>query len=199
MSRTKWSNQNKETDGARRNAYPERSGNPLSAVQKAKICVLAGQAAAARSLSFSSAKAADAWRKGEMERACGLDSLTRCSQEHYLVLVAHFQDLAGESGAAFVSAMAHGTEAARVALNKLTEACAKAGLPLAYAQTVCRRQYGVELDDATKEQLWRVTFTIKNRAGNKRKAAAKKPRKTGSAAAAAEPQAEAEPDSGDPF
>ena len=161
---TKWNNQHHTS----RNSYPS-ARNPLSNTQKAKLAILARKAARAMHLTFVNDTQYQMWRHEQQTKACGKHSLTLCSQDDFNPLVAHFLDLAGESGEAMNRLLKHGVEEKEVAFHKLTEACDQAGLPMAYAATVSRNKFKVGLNDCTAKQLWQLVFTIKRRSGAKKK------------------------------
>lgn len=104
----------------------------------------------------------DAWRREQAIRACGL-RISEASQRHFAALRAHFLDLAGAHAAAFETLVRDEDNPRRIALHALAKACDQRGLPLAYPAAICRRQYRCDLDHATAPQLWRLTFTIRNR------------------------------------
>jgi hypothetical protein len=174
----KWSNDKKRS----RNTYPGQGTTPLSNEQKATICI-----AAAKAFSYVhkrepvSVGERETWRRLEQEKAVGRPSLTVCTQAHYLPLLAHFQGLAGEDGAACRSHVRDATAPHRVALHKLREICQSRGFDLSYAAAICRSKYKCPLDEATDKQIWSVYFDIKNRKGKARPAVtgAQDPQKDG--------------------
>lgn len=161
MNATKWSNQRK----TRRNAYPGRPPTPLTRRQKMELCV----AARAAHRRMGGGAPADVWRRAEAVKAAGC-RVSEATQNEYLRLLAHFQDLAGDSGRALETELRSAEEPRRVALRKLRLECAARGLSMGYPEAICRRQYKCGLDEAAPNQLWRLVFTVRNR----RKKAAKK-------------------------
>ncbi len=150
------------------NRYPRRSFNVLTRVQKARLCVLSRQAfEAVNHRAPANTAEADQFRHEQVTRAVGADGLRLCRQDDYKALEAFFLDLAGESGQALTAHMEHATEPARVALETLRAECEERGISLNYAEAICRKQYKCELADADANQLWRLTFTVKNRRRNR--------------------------------
>jgi hypothetical protein len=149
-----------------RNGYPSRApGALLDKGQKAHLCILAREAF---ERVFGRAPHGqhefDTWRRQQQERACGLVSLTDADQRHWPALQACFLDLTGESGRAFAVLMAPDLKAQRVALAALERNCLKMGLAFpAYPSAICRTQYKCALGEASPKQLWRLTFTVRNR------------------------------------
>jgi len=138
---------------------PEGGSGLLSLGQKRNLVALARRAWRARGcpgVSF------DAWRTSEAISACGL-RISEALQRDWGSLRARFQDAAGESGAAFNTLVRDEDNKRRVALWKLQQICSKVGVPLAYPEAICRRQYRCALPEATPAQLWRLFFTVKNR------------------------------------
>ena len=147
-----------------RNLPPQRLGGPLSNVQKAKLSMLA-----AKSHDLDGPLDADEHRHAECLRAVGKPGLTACVQDDYKPLLAHFLSLTGEDGAAYHAALDAGTEPKRVALFKLGEALGKAGLPMAYAAAISRRQHHCEPADLNVKQLWQLIYTINARGAARRR------------------------------
>ena len=111
----------------------------------------------------------EAWRHVEQGKAVGIQSLRECTQAHYARVLAHFQRLAGRADAAIRTIARDDDNDRRIALFKLREECTAAGLSEAYAAAICRRQYLCELAAASDKQVWRLVYTIRNRASSKRK------------------------------
>lgn len=145
----------------------------LSNEQKAAICRLARRAYdtwAGREAfedandGLSMSKCFEAWRRVEQGKAVGRQSLRDCTSDNdYLRLTAHFQNLLGDSGRALNSLLRHGEEPRVVAFHKLQLALRERGLHEGYAAAICRRQFRCELGDASAKQLWNLFFTVKNR------------------------------------
>jgi hypothetical protein len=111
----------------------------------------------------TSAKAADDFRRQQVARACGKLGLRCCSQDDYGAVKGHFLDLLGEADKAF-QAVHHGEgNARRVAEFKLVQALEAAGLDIGYVAKICWHMFKCPLDDASAEQIWKLTFTVKNR------------------------------------
>lgn len=134
---------------------------PLSRRQKWRLSELALQAARAMGEPVHGLAHAE-WRHQEARRAAGVRISEAC-QRDYTALKAHFLNLAGEPEAAFSELMQADDNPRRVALWNLTRALSERGLPAAYAEAICRRQYKCSLAQAAAPQLWRLLYTVKNR------------------------------------
>jgi hypothetical protein len=155
--KTKFANQHRQS----RNFYGG-PGSPLSNEQKARICIIAKEAflKASQNCTFRNFKE---WRRQEQLEAIGKESLRECVQSDYLALLAHFQNLAGESGRAVKNIIRAAAEERAVARNKLDESLGERGLRLEYAEAICKRQFKCDLDGASAKQLWTLNFTVRNR------------------------------------
>jgi hypothetical protein len=131
----------------------------LNLPQKRRLVMLARRAWEKRG---KPGESFDAWRVGVAVRACGL-RIREAMQRDWGSLKAAFEDELGESGRAFETLMRDEDNKRRIALHKLTQACGERGLPLAYPEAICRRQYRCGLHEATVAQVWRLFFTVKNR------------------------------------
>lgn len=140
------------------NYAPDRSQEPLTREQKASLSVLARRAW--RRLGRGEKE--DAWRQAQAIKAVG-HRISEGRQRDFLPLRAHFLDLAGHSGTALDTLMAAESEPHRIAMFKLGQACSERGLPLAYPEAICRRQYRCSLAEASSSQIWRLIFTVRNR------------------------------------
>lgn len=134
---------------------------PLTRRQKWRLCELALRAARAMGEPVSGLAHAE-WRRDEARRSAGCRISEGC-QRDYSALKAHFLNLAGEPDAAFGELMQADGNTRRVALWNLTKALGERGLPAAYAEAICRRQYKCGLAQASAPQLWRLLYTVKNR------------------------------------
>lgn len=114
----------------------------------------------------------DVWRKDEMERTVGVDSvkLVPSTGDAWIHLMVHFLTLAGDIKAAYELGLRLGTSQKRIVLTHLAQALLKNNLHQNYAPAILRRKYHVTLDDATDRQIWHVIYTI-NRDYRKRKLA----------------------------
>ena len=145
---------------------------PLSNLQKRDLSKLASRAfarecAIARGRGEtpdSTTKATDAFRHGQVALATGKNGLRCCSQDDYKIVEAHFLNLLGETGRAMNALAQHQSNTRRVAEYKLTQACREAGVNIGYAAAICQRVFKCCLDDASAEVIWKVMFTVKNRA-----------------------------------
>lgn len=105
----------------------------------------------------------ECWRRVEQGKAVGVQSLTQCTNDDFLPLVAHFQNFRGDGATAVKTLLRHAEGARITPFFKLQQALAERGLNEAYAAAICRRQYKCELGDASEGQLWRLVYTIRNR------------------------------------
>jgi hypothetical protein len=147
----------------------------LSNLQKATLARAARAAWASRGMVGDNAAFTD-WRHAEQQAAVGCGSLRDCGQDDFLPLLAHFQDLAGETGTAVKTILRHAEEPRIIAMRKLAESLAERGLGTAYAEAICTRQFRTGLTDASAKQIWCVNFTVRNRR-KPNGAAAKLPRR----------------------
>jgi len=148
----------------RRNAYPGERRGPLDNGQKARLCIMAREAfEKMHGRAPASAAELEAWRREQQQKACGLLSLTFADQKDYPALEAHFLDLLGESGKAFMRLLKPELKEQRQALAVLARDCRERGLNLGYPSAICRKQYKCTLEEASPKQIWRLVFTIRNR------------------------------------
>ena len=138
---------------------------PLSNRQKRDLSLLAARAYKKALADSDGSLTLDeaAFRHHEIGAACGKLGLRCCSQDDYKIIEAHFLNLLGESGRALTALVRHQTNPRRVAEYKLVQACEAAGVNLGYAAAICRNMFKCELDDAGADQIWKLTFTVKNR------------------------------------
>ena len=143
---------------------PEGGSGTLSLGQKRRLVLLARRAWLRQPHPgpLPAAKAFDEWRQAQAVRACGL-RISEATQRDWGALKAAFEDAAGESGRALNTLVRDEDNKRRVAMYKLQGACRERGLPLAYPEAICRRQYRCGLDEATAAQIWRLVFTVRNR------------------------------------
>jgi hypothetical protein len=161
----KWSNHREQS----RNRFPSRSWNGLSHKQKAQLCTLSRQAfTALYSRAPLDEGEAKHFRHEQVEHAIGRAGLRDCVQNDYLPLKAHFLDIIGESGAAMNAHLAHANEDRKLAHFKLERICEEKGVALGYAATICRAKFKCALEEASKNQLWKLFFTVKSRRSKKR-------------------------------
>lgn len=140
---------------------PDGGWQPLTKNQKARLSILARQAAEKQGHSLKSKDLA-AFRQEHSIRACGL-RISEASQKHWADIKSAFEDLAGRPEAAFSTQLREGDNKRRVALWKLTQALAQRGLAPAYAAAICRTQFKCNLPEASAKQLWALFFTVTNR------------------------------------
>ncbi|WP_009965358.1 hypothetical protein [Verrucomicrobium spinosum] len=135
---------------------------PLSNLQKATLSQWAKKGyTRARDLDLTDEKEAD-WRGQESIAACGR-RISEATNGDYLVLLAHFKNLAGDSGGAFQATMRAQSDPKRQALHKLDTELTKAGLDRAYAEKICMDTYKCTIAQATAKQIWNLMYTIRNR------------------------------------
>ncbi len=142
-----------------RPATPGALTGPLSNEQKASVCILARDAYA---LQFVDQEYSE-WRRDQQLAAVGKASLLDCTQDDFLRLRSWFQRLAGEEGDSIRTGTHHTTEPLRVAMHKLCEQVRERGLSIAYAESICQRQYKCPLEKANVKQVWCLVYTIRNR------------------------------------
>lgn len=147
--------------------YPLHGG-ALSNAQKATLCIMSREAFDARADAHADDDFAE-WRHEQQRVACGKDSLRDAVQTDYLAIRSHFKNLLGNSGGAFRDAVRAQTDDRNIALVKLRNECAIADIALEYANRICRAQNKCALTEASGKQLWRLIFTIRNRASARRK------------------------------
>ncbi|WP_309400200.1 hypothetical protein [Cerasicoccus maritimus] len=147
----------------------------LSNTQKMRICQAARRAWDSnesrrddwleRNPELSKSKIFELWRQLEQQQCIGISSLTQAvSEEHYLRLLAHFQDLAGDSGDALKNLLRHADEEQLQTLNNIKASCDERNLDFpGYPGAICRRQFKCALDAASPKQLWSLLFTVRNR------------------------------------
>ena len=139
---------------------PEGDWKPLSNEQKARLALLAKQAARMQYLPESGPEH-DAWRQ-ERSLALAKVRISEARQRHWNDLHAVWQDMAGESGKAFAILMRADGNPRRVAMFKLTQELKARGLADKYAETICFSMFKVSLADASAKQLWKVLFTLRS-------------------------------------
>lgn len=142
----------------------------LSNERKAKICILAQEAA--EKCGVTAWREIDEWRKKEQLEKFGISSLTAATQTQYADIKAHFQALAGDLAGAYKTTRRGDDNPKRVARWHLNKALAAAKLAPVYAQAICKSQFHCTLDDASAKQLWNLVYTVKNRGNARRRKAA---------------------------
>jgi len=141
---------------------PDLAWQPLSKEQRQGLAMLAKRAFEKSSDFRLRTSDFDTWRREQSIKAVG-KRITEAGQRDFLRLRAHFLDLAGQSGAALNVLLKAENEPQRIALHKLTRECSQRGLPLAYPEAICKRQYRCTLAEASAQQIWRLVFTVRNR------------------------------------
>lgn len=113
---------------------------------------------------LSVSKCFEAWRHVEQGKATGgIQSLTRCTQDHFLPLRAHFKAMLG-NGAGAVRDHLRAQEEPRIRARwKLDQALTERGLNEGYAASICQRQFRCALGDASEKQLWCLFYTVTKR------------------------------------
>lgn len=159
--------------------------NPLSKKQKAQLAQLARQAfskldkygALDAPGDTDSARFAS-WRHAQQAEACGQPSLTRCTQDDYLPLRAHFNGLLGRDDKAFTDILKSGPENDHADPTDTPEARGQLihlinqeidgtkyhpGYVLAIARNKFRKSHLKNLETLPVSQLKQLLITIKNR------------------------------------
>jgi hypothetical protein len=144
--------------------------NFLTNDQKATIARLAKQAYDAwdgreafedANPTFSRSKCFECWRRVEQGKAVGMQSLTQCTNDDFLPLIAHFQNFKGEGAAAMKTLLRH-AEGPRITIFfKIQQALAERGLDEAWVAKICRCKFKCALGDASEKQLWNLFYDIK--------------------------------------
>jgi hypothetical protein len=116
----------------------------------------------------------DEWRHEQVAEATDgkASGLTELRRGQYRDALRHFLALAGESARAFRVATRGGQRAADrdLALAKLREACEAGGLAYPeYPESICRRQFGVELERLETGKVWFLFYTCTQRGRAKAK------------------------------
>jgi len=145
-----------------RDYQPEAGWKPLSNKQKAKLVMLATDAAGKQYLP-TSGKEHDAWRAEQSILACGF-RISEARQKDWADLLIHWQQLCGQDAQAFKTAMHTQGNPQRVAMFKLTQELKKQDKSEAYAETICMSKFKVCLRDATAPQVWSLVFDLRGRA-----------------------------------
>ena len=153
------------------------STTPLSNIQKATLSIAARAAFDIQDRCGLVTEKFDEWRHLQTRIACGIESLRRCNQNHYLSILGHFQRLAGKESAAQstwskTGRVAGSTEASDTAENretirwKLDQLIATSGglISDSYVAAIIRDKYqGRALTSLTSNDLQRLFFTIRTR------------------------------------
>jgi hypothetical protein len=115
----------------------------------------------------------DDWRHREQKLAVERASLTLCTNEDYLFLLAHFMRMAGRTVEAQRTVSRAVVEPRTWAMARFDRECRKAAdvLPAAreYAAGFLRNARGVDLDDASERMLWHAIFVIRRKASQLRR------------------------------
>jgi hypothetical protein len=140
---------------------PDGGWKPLTHEQKARLSILAREAAIAQGRSLKK-QDLDEFRHELAIHACKR-RISEATQSDWADLKSAFQDAAGKPEAAFRTQMREGDNKRRVAMHKLTTALAAKGLAPAYAGSICRAQFKCPLEEATAKQIWCLFYTVQNR------------------------------------
>lgn len=108
------------------------------------------------------------WRHAEIMVAVGKDGLTRCENEEFADICAHFADLAGHPDQALEWHLRAGGDRRRRIEFSLNAAMQRFGLSIPYAQSICRDQFRCQVEDASDVQLVNLIRTITARGRSKR-------------------------------
>jgi hypothetical protein len=141
---------------------------PLTNTQKAALSQLAKRAWEIQTRAHAADLPLDAWRAEQAIRAVGC-RISAATQAHYLDLKAHFLTMAGETDAAFETALRAKDEPVEVAIHALHSACTKAKVPLTYAKKIALDKYQTDdLERLESRQIWHLVYSVK-RAGSRRR------------------------------
>jgi hypothetical protein len=135
----------------------------LSEATRADVLECARYALADEDAKLTAASTAvfDWWRRSEQAQICKHTSLSEFDNTDFDRMKAHWLDLQGLQKPAWV---AQSQADPRRLRHLIREACASAGLPEAYAQTICRdKSHGATLDEAHAADLRKVLYTLNNR------------------------------------
>lgn len=147
---------------------------PLTKQEKARVCILARKAwdnwaqdewsGDELNAGVSEAVLFRAWRTKEQQEACGIQSLTLCTVDHFPALMAHFSRLAGDDKGEQKWTAKMLNDPRKVALFKLRENCRKFDLHYPdYPGSICRTQFKCSLAGASEKQIWSLVYTVRNR------------------------------------
>jgi len=157
--------------------------NPLSKKQKAYIAQLARRAFSeiskcglADGLGETDAERFKNWRRQEQEEACGKASLTRCNQDDYLGLKAHFEVIAGDLDKAFNTNLKNqpvndhadeddSEEKRAQIIARIEQELATQNCTLGYAAAIARNTHKLpknkDLNTLTTKQLTQLLMSVK--------------------------------------
>lgn len=116
----------------------------------------------------------DEWRHAEVMKAVGKAGLRCCVNDDFESIMAHFLDLAGESGQAMEYAIKEANRDCVRAQFVLVKTMKEAGLKPAYVDKICLTQNKCQVQDMNDpKKIWALVYTIKNRGAAKRRKEAK--------------------------
>ncbi len=125
-------------------------------------------------LRITATEAYNLWRQNQQRAACGKLHLTFADQRDYLVILAHFQRLAGDDRAADRHATMAATDDTRRALGKLKRELDKAAdvieCPADYIAAIAGSKYRTrKIEDLSPKQIWSLVYDIRRAAAARRK------------------------------
>jgi integrase len=138
---------------------PDAGWKRLTNTQKGRLAMLAAKAYRVQKVQGMEL---DEWRHEVAIRACGC-RISEAVQRQWADLKTAFQDLAGDPVGAMRTQIREGDNKRRIALHKLTTACAERGLDMSYAESICRSQFKVPVSQASAKQIWCLFYTVRNR------------------------------------
>jgi hypothetical protein len=145
---------------------------PLTTSQKRELVLLARDAFASQT---GGAGHFDTWRHGQVLQAVERAGLSKCRQEDYNPLKAHFSALLGRRGLATRCLIRAASDPRRQAIAMLEKAVHEAADVLpdgrAYAAGFVRNKRHVALDDADAKTIWHAVFCLRRRAQQLRRGA----------------------------
>ena len=153
----------------------ETKYKPLSKKQKAALSILARKAYKIHSENGVTDLSFEDWRHEQQDEAVGCSSLTKCVQNDYLPLLAHFQSLTGQDGDAFNTHIqnqpANDTadpddtiEARKQVIGRIEQELEGTRFSLGYVRAIARNKHKTtNLESLTKKQLTQLLMTAKKR------------------------------------
>lgn len=139
--------------------------SPLTNDQKRTLACLARDAYRAALADSDGALVEDeaTWRHNQTIAAVNKHGLRCCDQGDYAALMGHFLHLIGREDAALYWHLRAQSEPRRQAEVVLRRELAKRNLQVNYAETICINMFKCALVSASAAQLWKLSFTIRNR------------------------------------
>lgn len=111
----------------------------------------------------------DEWRHEQVSRACCKQGLRCCDQDDYGAVKAHFLRMLGQTSQAERAAVRGAGNGRRVAEYKLVQQLKDGGFQQSYAEAICQNMFGHGVAAASEKEVWKVFYTVRNRALARRK------------------------------